>query len=83
MSQDDGQDLPATATQDLPATQEEDACHDSGDHEGQDSEDIDRAAAGPSGEHSQKRRGPVPRGDGTVGQGGEGRDAKRRVLMRR
>ena len=54
VSHDDGDNLPAAATQDLPATQEDDACHDSDDHEGEDSEDMDRAAAGPSGDYSQK-----------------------------
>ena len=60
---DDGDDLPATARKDLSATQEVDALHDSDDDEGGDSEDMDSAAVGPSREYSQKRRGPVPRGD--------------------
>ena len=64
MSHDDGDDLPATATQDLSATLEDGACHDSDDDEAEDLEDIDSAAVGPSGEYSQKRRRPVPRGDG-------------------
>ena len=50
MCHNDGEDLPVTATEDLSAAQEEDACHDSDDHEGEDSEDMD-AAAGPSGEY--------------------------------
>ena len=75
MSQDDGQDLPTTATQDLPSTQEEDACHDNDDHEGEDPEVMDSAAAGPSEEYSQKRRAPVPRGDGRSRRGGKRRKA--------
>ena len=67
--------LPATAAEDLPATQEDDACHDSDDDEGEDSEGMDSAAAGPCGEYSQKRRGPVPRGDGRSRRGGKRRKA--------
>jgi hypothetical protein len=73
VSHDDGEDLSATATEDLSATQEDDACHDSDDHEGEDSEDTESAAAGPSGEYSQKRGGPVPRGDGKSRRGGKRR----------
>ena len=65
---------------DLSATQEDDASHDSDDHEGEDSEDMDSAAAGPSGEYSQKRGAPCHAV--MVGRGGEGRDAKHRILMR-
>ena len=75
MSHDDGDDLPATAAEDLSATQEDDACHDSDDHEGQDSEEMDSAAAGPSGEYSQKRGAPVPRGDGRSRRGVKRRKA--------
>ena len=46
-----------------PPTQMVDAFHDSDSDEGGDSEDMDSAAAGPSGEYSQKRGAPVPRGD--------------------
>ena len=63
VSHDDGDDLPATARKDLSATQQVDAFHDSDDDEGGDSEDMDSAAEGPSGEYSQKRGAPVPRGD--------------------
>ena len=38
-----------------PTTQEDDTCHDSDNHEGEDSEDMDTVAADPSGEYSQKR----------------------------
>ena len=62
VSHNDGEDLPATS-EDLPATQEDDACHDSDDHEGEESKDMDRAAVGPSGEYSQKRGASVPRED--------------------
>ena len=62
VSNDDG-DLPATATEDLSATQEDDACHDSDNHEGQDSKDMDSVGEDPSGEYSQKRGAHVPRGD--------------------
>jgi hypothetical protein len=55
VSHDEGDDLPATARKDLCATQEVDAFHNSDDDEGGDSEDMDSAAAGPSGEYSQKR----------------------------
>ena len=73
--------MPATAAKDLSATQEDDACPDSDDDEGEyDSEDIDIAAAGPSGEYSQKCGAPCHAG--MVGRGGEGRDAKHRILMR-
>ena len=81
VSHDDGDDLPATAAKGLSATQEDDACPDSDDDEGEyDSEDIDIAAAGPSGEYSQKCGAPCHAG--MVGRGGEGRDAKHRILMR-
>ena len=75
VSHDDGQDLPATSTQDLPATQKDDACHDSDYHEGEDSEEMDGAAVGSSGEYWQKRGGPVPRGDGRSRRGGKRRKA--------
>ena len=58
-----------------PPTQEVDSFHDSDDDEGGDSEDMDSAAAGPSGEYSQKRGGPVPRGDGRSRRGGKRRKA--------
>ena len=73
MSHDGGDNLPATATQDLSATLEDGACHDSDDEEAEDLEDIDSAAAGPSGEYSQKRGGPVPRGDARSRRGGKRR----------
>ena len=75
VSHDDGEGLPTTATEDLPAAQEDDACHDSDDHEGEDSEEMDNAAAGPSGECPQKCGAPVPRGDGRSGGGGKRRIA--------
>ena len=68
-SHDDGDDLPATDTKDLSATQQVDACHDSDDDEGGDSEDMDSAAEGPSGGYSQQRGAPVPRGDGRSRRG--------------
>ena len=75
VSHDDGDDLPATARKDLSATQQVDAFHDSDDDEGGDSEDMDSAAAGPSGEYSQKRGTPVPRGDGRSRRGVKRRKA--------
>ena len=75
VSHDDGDDLPATAAEDLPATQEDDACHDSDRDVGGGSEDMHSAAAGPSGEYSQKRGAPVPRGDGRSRRGGKRRKA--------
>ena len=76
VSHDDGDDLPAAAAEDLSATQEDDAFHDSDDNEGGDSEDMDSAAAGPSGEYSQKCGGPVPRGDGMSRRGRKRRKAQ-------
>ena len=81
VSHDDGDDLPAAATEDLSAAQEDDAFHDSDDDEGGDSKDIVSAAAGPNGEYSQKRTEHMCHA-GMVGQGREGRDAKYRILMR-
>ena len=43
------------AQDDHPPTQEEDACYDSDDHGGEDSEEMDSAAASPGREYSQKR----------------------------
>ena len=51
------------------------ACHDSDDDEGEDSEEIDSADVGPGGEYSQERGAPVPRGDGRSRRGEKRRKA--------